>query len=311
LKENLSLEQLSDGTRVQLLFAIRMGFITVQEMSTDLRMPIFMDELLANSDDERALKIIAAIREIARDRQVFYFTAQADEVEKFRQYAEDVFSDIPLANLFKESQIVQNPLVPYLHVLPNIPAPIEDYYEYGKTLGVSAQSLWDNIEELHSWYIFSASEVLFQYLTDGRVRIGQLDSSNEQLTHRIGLLGEAQALARIGRCRSLSLGDLEEASIGLNTKAQYWKDIEHFLDERHGSGEALIAALYNGSIKRVNEKTKQDIYDWMVENGFLSEEEKMSIEKILESLIGTHVSLTIQSDDYQVVERYLHQVISD
>jgi energy-coupling factor transporter ATP-binding protein EcfA2 len=310
LKENLSLEQLSDGTRVQLLFAIRMGFISVQEMSTDLRMPIFMDELLANSDEEKALKIISAIREIARNRQVFYFTAQADEVEKFRQHAKDVFSDISLANLFKVSQVLQNPLIQHLHVLPDIPKPKEDYYEYGKTLEVSAQSLWDEIEELHSWYLFNDSDLLFQDLTEGRVRIGQLNSSDEQIAIRIDLLRDAQALARIGRCRSLSISDLANAPIGLNTKAQYWRDIKHVLEKQHGSGDALKVALHNGSIQRVNKK-KQEILDWMVENGFLSEENKMSIDQILGSLIGTHAFLSQQSDDYQVIERYLHQVISE
>jgi len=311
VKDNLSLEQLSDGTRIQLLFAIRMGFITVQEMSTDIRMPIFMDELLANSDDERALKIIDAVKEIAQNRQVFYFTAQADEVEKFRQHATEVFSDLSLDNLFKFSQVERYPLIQHVHIAPDLPKPNEDYYAYGNTLGVSSQSLWMMIEELHSWYLFNDGEVLYKYLTDGRVRVGQLDSSDEQIARRIDILRDAQRLARIGRCRSLTMGDLAESSIGLNTAAQYWQDIEQVLNDHQGSGKALMTALNDGSIKRVNTKTKQDIYDWMVENEFLTEEKEMNIDQILSNLLSIHASLTIKSDDYQIIERYLHQVIEN
>lgn len=67
-KNALLLNQLSHGTRVQLLFAVRMGLIDMQERSGAIRFPIFMDELLANSDDTCSLSIIDAIKEIAKER---------------------------------------------------------------------------------------------------------------------------------------------------------------------------------------------------------------------------------------------------
>lgn len=77
------LEELSDGTRVQLLLSVRLGFVEAQERGPML--PLLLDETLATSDDERAVCITDAIAEIcATGRQVFYFTAQADEMEKLR-----------------------------------------------------------------------------------------------------------------------------------------------------------------------------------------------------------------------------------
>ena len=78
------LEELSTGTRIQLLFAVRLAYIEQMEKGTAL--PILADELLANCDDERAGIIIETLSEISKSRQVFYFTAQGDEVSKWKEH---------------------------------------------------------------------------------------------------------------------------------------------------------------------------------------------------------------------------------
>ena len=52
LGTGLSLFELSTGTRVQLLLSVRFAFIETQEGG--VRLPVLADELLANSDDDRA-----------------------------------------------------------------------------------------------------------------------------------------------------------------------------------------------------------------------------------------------------------------
>jgi len=80
----MSLDRLSAGTRVQLLLSVRLAFIEQQEQG--YRLPIILDETLANSDDEKAEQIMHAVLEICRnDRQVFYCTAQMDELDKWKQ----------------------------------------------------------------------------------------------------------------------------------------------------------------------------------------------------------------------------------
>ena len=80
------LDRLSEGTRIQLLLAVRMAF--VEQLEGGVRVPFFADELLAVSDDARAGAIMDALLAICREgRQVFYFTAQGDEVEKWLQKA--------------------------------------------------------------------------------------------------------------------------------------------------------------------------------------------------------------------------------
>jgi len=93
--EPRNLDQLSSGTRVQLLIAVRLAFL--QEMETGVRLPIIVDEALANSDDERAAAIVSALFALCRDgRQLFYLTAQADEVDKWRTMLRE-HGEIPFA----------------------------------------------------------------------------------------------------------------------------------------------------------------------------------------------------------------------
>ena len=82
------LDELSSGTRLQLLLAVRLAFAEQQEVG--VRLPILLDEALANSDDERAGAIVEAVLRLCRQgRQVFYFTAQAEEVAKWRRLADE------------------------------------------------------------------------------------------------------------------------------------------------------------------------------------------------------------------------------
>ncbi|MCY3487881.1 MAG: AAA family ATPase [Bacteroidetes bacterium] len=83
-KRDFDLTELSSATRVQLLLSVRLAFVETQE--TNYRLPITLDETLANSDDERARAIIKTMVTLAEDRQIFYFTAQQDEVDKWGDF---------------------------------------------------------------------------------------------------------------------------------------------------------------------------------------------------------------------------------
>ena len=82
-----SLDALSSGTRIQLLLAVRLAFI--EQYEAGVALPLLADELLANSDDERAGEIVDALVAIAATgRQVIYFTAQLDEISKWKSRLE-------------------------------------------------------------------------------------------------------------------------------------------------------------------------------------------------------------------------------
>ncbi|MFW5967797.1 MAG: hypothetical protein ACOCV2_09780, partial [Persicimonas sp.] len=94
----LSLDQLSSGTRVQLLLAVRIAFVERHEEG--VKLPLILDETLATTDDVRARSVIEAIAEIAAEgRQVFYFTAQHDEVRKWEALLDDRRVDLQTVDL--------------------------------------------------------------------------------------------------------------------------------------------------------------------------------------------------------------------
>lgn len=84
LNRDFDLTKLSSATRVQLLLSVRLAFVETQE--TNYRLPLTLDETLANSDDPRAQAIIKTMSNLAANRQIFYFTAQEDEVNKWKDY---------------------------------------------------------------------------------------------------------------------------------------------------------------------------------------------------------------------------------
>lgn len=84
-KVTREVNELSDGTRVQLLLCVRLAFVEHLEDGKNIKLPLLFDETLASTDDHRAPLVARAIAEICREgRQVFYFTAQKDEVEKMK-----------------------------------------------------------------------------------------------------------------------------------------------------------------------------------------------------------------------------------
>ncbi len=304
-RENLTLDQLSDATRLQLLFAVRMGFIEQQEVSSERKFPIFMDELLANSDDYRALTIIEAVKEIAKERQVFYFTAQGDEVEKFRVHAAEVFSEVDLEAVQRAKKAATTPLIKPRSLVEPISEPIDDYYAYGKELDVAGALLWEEVEQLHTWHILLDSDELYSYLERGYSLIGQIDDYQ----NRVELLRKAQELARQGRPKNITLDDLQGIPVDLNYTTGYWKQIEELFTKGEIDGNYLVDALEGGDIKRLRTELKEGLIDYLMENGFATQEEPLKPEEILSQILRSE-ELSPGSDDHKVIERYLSQVTS-
>lgn len=91
-KDTKEVNELSDGTRVQLLLCVRLAFVEHLEEDKSIKLPLLFDETLASTDDERAPLLARTIGEICKQgRQVFYFTAQQDEIDKIKEAVSDDF----------------------------------------------------------------------------------------------------------------------------------------------------------------------------------------------------------------------------
>ncbi|NLK06031.1 MAG: hypothetical protein GX315_06665, partial [Spirochaetales bacterium] len=173
LQQSFSLDELSSGTKVQLLFAVRMAFLEMQEASSGYRFPVFFDEVMANSDDERSLAIAKAIAEISRNRQVFYCTAQADEVDKLTTEAGDLVHVIDLEDAKRGYALQRHPFIAPKSTLQSLPPFSNDYNQYAKACSVASPALYGPLGELSSWYLCTSSKELEALLSRGLSTCGQ------------------------------------------------------------------------------------------------------------------------------------------
>jgi len=76
------IEQLSRGTKEQLLISLRLGFIEEYEKQVE-PLPIIVDEVLVDFDPHRARQTAAILREFGKDRQILIFTCHPDTKDYF------------------------------------------------------------------------------------------------------------------------------------------------------------------------------------------------------------------------------------
>jgi uncharacterized protein YhaN len=75
--------ELSTATREQLYLALRIAYIQLDLAQADPALPVFMDDILVNFDDERAALTIGAIGRLAEQRQTVFFTCRPATVRAF------------------------------------------------------------------------------------------------------------------------------------------------------------------------------------------------------------------------------------
>jgi len=78
------IDQLSRGTKEQLLISLRLGFIEEYETKTE-SLPVIVDEILVNFDKSRAKKAAGIFQDFAKDRQILLFTCHPSTIEYFEK----------------------------------------------------------------------------------------------------------------------------------------------------------------------------------------------------------------------------------
>lgn len=301
LKLGQDLNELSTGTRIQLLLSVRLAFIETQE--TAIKLPILADELLANSDDSRAKSIIEALVEIGKEgRQVFYFTAQDDEVIKWKTYLEAQNTPYEIIELTgKQNETIKRYTsegkFSALSFSQSTPDPGDkSHEEYGKVLQVPPFSfLTEEIEGLHLWYIIEDNDVLSKSLNKGIKFWGQLDSfikyngvieklngtSLNTLDAKIKFLRRFQELYRRGRPRPINRKILEESE---SVSYKFIEEMTEKLGELDGNPQKLIEALRNGEVSGFRSNKIEEMEQYFIGEGFLYNEEALGKDAIIVQL---------------------------
>lgn len=304
----LSLDQLSSGTRVQLLMAIRLAF--VENVEVGPRLPVILDETLGNSDEFRASAIIDAAIDICKHgHQVFYFTAQGEEVARWQHRVEAMPEEdrpairvIELAEVRRDAGFDRLP-IPNLaeSAATAIPSPADyDRETWAATLRVPAIDPWAPVSSVHLWHLMADHDVLHALLSNDIVSFGQLESLERtnplQLAQihrsipdqlqgihaRAGLLRETLNMWRIGRARPMPVGALAEADM---IDAGDLDELEALQREANNDGDALMDRLQSMDDAPLAEKPMDALELWMISEGYVAQGQQMSMDDIRTRLI--------------------------
>ncbi|MCZ6792625.1 MAG: AAA family ATPase [Planctomycetota bacterium] len=108
--ERVRVEGMSDGTRDQLFLALRLASLE-RHIEAHPPMPLVVDDLLINFDDERALATLEVLAELSRRTQVIFFTHHRHLVDLARRVVPrgvlQVPSYVPLADLLDSGESSQ------------------------------------------------------------------------------------------------------------------------------------------------------------------------------------------------------------
>ena len=331
----LSLDQLSSGTRVQLLMAIRLAF--VENVEVGPKLPVILDETLGNSDEFRASAIIDAAIDISRQgRQVFYFTAQGDEVARWIQRVESMpegesveIKIVELAQVRREAGFERLP-IPATSTVERtaLPSPADyDPETWAVAMRIPSVDPWASSHgSTHLWHVVPDTDVLYALLREDIVTLGQLESLERTNPERLdaihpglqqllsgiqvraNLLNDAVHMWRIGRARPMPAGILADADM---VDAFILQEMQLLQTDAENDGQTLLETLQTMDDPPMAEKPLEALELWMISEGFIAQGAPMS-ERDIRARVIELASPAIRSGHLEVadVDKLMMQVQS-
>ncbi len=289
----LSLTQLSDGTRAQLLLAARLAFILESEEGgrdgggAGSRPPIFLDESLAASDPARFRAIAASLLDLGarQHRQIFYLTANPGDVLLWQELSEQAGLDpaepVDLARVRRLAGAA-GPAELLPAGRPQIPSPKGlSPEEYGELLLVPLLDARAPASSAHLFHLLTDDLALLHGLLRlGIENVGQwrnfagLDLNRPPLSPAKSTLLSARADAwlafvdtwRLGRGRPV---DREALALSGAVSDRFLPEVLHLANQLDGDGEQLLQALREGRVKDFRQKKADQLEDFLAGEGFL------------------------------------------
>jgi len=179
-RRGLAPNELSRGTRIQLLLAVRLAFASTAERGTQL--PFVLDEILSSSDPVRFRAIVECVLNmVEKGRQVLYFTCQDSDAAIWQELAEKTgvpdARRIDLADVHTGERIAAEPLAKSIVEAKRVPEPEgRSFSEYVTILGVPEIDPAVGARGTHVAHLVGDAEVLHGLLSAGIERYGQLES---------------------------------------------------------------------------------------------------------------------------------------
>ena len=294
--ERKTLNQLSRGTRIQLLMAVRLAFAFESEKE-GVYLPLFLDEVLANTDPERFDAIAEVVSELlAEGRQVFYFTCNPEDGWRWKEKCQETHL-IDLRQIQREQAFIHAKL-PIARKIDFIKAPKDqDIDTYILELQLPHLCIDEPIEMASIHYLVSSTDDLHRLLWSGVKTYGQWkymcpdllkksfsEKSLQLMNDRSLLLEQFFALRRQGRGKVISRSALTQGGISKN----YLEKLLEIAEEHKGDSKKLLAILEekkDGRIKGFRAKQLEELKDFLLEASYLDERPILTDDEIRSLLL--------------------------
>ena len=299
----LALNELSRGTRMQLLLAVRLAFAAAAERGT--RLPFILDEVLSSTDPIRYRAIAECLLALVQDgRQVFYLTCQPGDAAGWRDIAEEMgITDtrrLDLADIRRLQQAASGPLDDSTVQLDPIPSPGGmTLIEYQRVLNAPQLDPSGGARVNHLAYFIESSEQLYLLVRAGIETYGQLQSMGShgkvdayvpddvlaRMEARACLLDAFSEAWRIGRGRPVSREVLLEAGVSKS----FIDRVTEMAKDLSWDAKRLVEALDTGTDERAKgfrTKSLASLEENLSENGYLDTRETLDEETVYNRVLS-------------------------
>ncbi len=281
--EKRSLGELSSGTRMQLLLAVRVAWTRTLEEGRE-PLPFFLDEALTTSDPARFASVAESLASLAReeDRQIFYLCAQPADVQLWERGVGERPRVIDLAEARFGSPSEAGPDDFSLAGGEEIPEPAGESPEgYAARLGVPPIDPWENPGAVHLFHLLrddlsllhnliSAWGVAAQGPLEGLLKSSAAEHAVPDPDSRMRLMARCRVSRlwvrawQTGRGRPVGRGALEESGAISET---FMDRANGLANELGGDPRALLRALRD--LPRFRAGKVEELEVWLEEHGYL------------------------------------------
>ena len=319
-QEPRPLDHLSTGERTQVLMAARLAFLAKHERAP---MPLLIDEALGTSDDERATAIMQTLLKVVeKGRQVFYFTAQSDEVGKWKTQLDDSSIQSRIIDL---KALRENTPAQPLELSEGFstermdPArqPDETDEAWAERLGTPAWSPHQPVEDIPLFlFLRDREEDLTTCLKHGLRTLGPLLNLIESTAadtlmpkgrqeHIMAKITALRALANAWRIGRPPLVDPETVAESGIVSDAFSEDVFRVLEESKGDAETFLTALENKAVTNWRQKNTDEHRALFFEKGFLSDEVPLNEEEVISQALidlkGDGLTDNLTPDDWKAI----------
>jgi len=322
-QRRVDLNNLSSGTRVQVLLAVRVAFVEHREQET--APPLLLDETLAPFDDQRAETVLDTVIDLAREgRQVFYFTARHDERARWEKRLEESEVDYRLKQLTTSDS--HDPIAepPTLETtgLSNVPTPEDDdHWKYREQLDVPTFDPRQGAASAPLWYVTENPELLYRFRSAGVERWGHLnsllehdavdgllsESSREQARRHGAALETFVEAYYVGRGKAVD-GDVIEDSGAVSDN--FLDEVNALAERVDGDPEALLDGL--PEISHFRQDKIEELRDYLRQEKYLDPRSTRPDEQIRSAVVDTYCQHGLEpTTAASATDRLLNRISAD